>query len=266
MITSRSNSLVKRARDVRDGRESQLIFLEGVRLCEEAARTALRIEDVLYTGNLIRDERGARLLEAITRLGQRSTLVSDDVLGFVSDTKTPQGIVALAARPPTDRSVFAQNSNDKPLIVILHRISNPLNVGAMLRVGEAAGATGVISTETTADLFSPKALRGAMGSSFRLPLWTRAQFTEVLTWCAQQNITTISTGLRASRTHTEIDWTRPAALVVGAEGSGLEPSEIAATNQAIRIPMRPPVESLNVATALAIVLYEAARQRGVRKD
>ncbi|MBA3439494.1 MAG: RNA methyltransferase [Pyrinomonadaceae bacterium] len=262
MITSRSNSLVKRARDVRDGRESQLIFLEGVRLCEEAVRTALRVEDVLYTSKLIPDERSARLLEAITRLSQRSTLVSEEVLGFVSDTKTPQGIVALAARPPTDRSVFAQDSNDKPLIVILHRVSNPLNAGAMLRVGEAAGATGAISTEMTTDLFSPKALRGAMGSSFRLPLWTRAQFTEVLTWCAQQNITTVSTGLRATRKHTEIDWTRPAALIVGAEGSGLEPSEMAATNQAIRIPMRPPVESLNVATALAIVLYEAARQRG----
>lgn len=262
VITSRGNSFVKRARAVRDGKKRELIFLEGIRLCEEAVRAALSIEDVLYTGKLARDERGGQLLEAMTRLSQRSVLVSEEVLASVSDTKTPQGIVALAKRQRADGCAFPQTAIETPLIVVQHRVGNPSNAGAMLRVAEAAGASGVIATETTTDLFSPKALRGAMGSSFRLPLWVGARFSEVITWCAEHNITTISTDLRASRTHTEIDWTRPTALIVGAEASGLEPVEMAATNQAIRIPMRPPVESLNVATALAVVLYEAARQRG----
>ena len=262
VITSRGNSLVKRARAVRDGKERELIFLEGIRLCEEAVRAALDIEDVLYTGKLTRDERGAHLLEAMTRLSRRNVLVSEEVLASVSDTKTPQGIVALAERPRTDRRAFPQTSNETPLVVVLHRVGNPSNAGAMLRVAEAAWASGVVTTETTTDLFSPKALRGAMGSGFRLPLWAGARFGEVLTWCAEHNITTVSTDLRASRTHTEIDWRLPTALIVGAEASGLEPVEMAATDQAIKIPMRPSVESLNVATALAVVLYEAARQRG----
>ncbi|HYY41607.1 MAG TPA: RNA methyltransferase, partial [Pyrinomonadaceae bacterium] len=152
-------------------------------------------------------------------------------------------------------------ATETPLVVIMHRINNPANAGAMLRVAEAAGATGVIATAGTVDLFSPKSLRGAMGSAFRLPLWPGAQLDEALNWCAARGIVTVATDLRAELTHTEFDWTRPHALVMGAEAHGLAPQESAAAATHLRIPMRPPVESLNVATALAVVLYEAARQR-----
>jgi TrmH family RNA methyltransferase len=145
----------------------------------------------------------------------------------------------------------------------MHRINNPSNAGAVLRTAEAAGACGAILTEGTTDIFSPKALRGAMGSSFRLPLWTNAPFQEALAWCKEQGINTICADLRAGRAHTEIDWTQPSALVVGAESTGLTTEEMGDTVEAVRIPMHAPVESLNVAVAAAIALYEAARQRKV---
>lgn len=281
LITSRDNPLVKRARAVRDGKQRELIFVEGVRLCEEAVLADIDIEDVLYTQRLAHDERGERLLRALNDRRQRTTIVSEQALASVSDMKTPQGIVMLAARPTgagrqglgvgeisTQLStVPSQPLTSKPrpaLLVIMHRINNPANAGAILRTAEAAGVTGALTTEGTADLFSPKALRGAMGSTFRLPLWEGARFSDALAWCAEHGIRTISTAADASsaRAHTEVDWTKARALVVGEEGAGLERDEIAAADEAVRIPMRAPVESLNVAVATAIILYEAARQRG----
>lgn len=132
-----------------------------------------------------------------------------------------------------------------------------------MRTVEAAGASGVILTEGTTDIFSPKALRGAMGSSFRLPLWTGASFDEAIDFCRERGIRTVCTDIRAERVHTEIDWTAASALIVGPEATGLEKTEIALADESLRIPMHAPVESLNVAVATGIVLYEAARQRAV---
>ncbi len=264
IITSRDNALVKRARAVRDGRASELIFVEGVRLCEEALTASLAIQDVICTERIASDERGAQLLGALQSAGKPViTFVSDFVFASISDTKTPQGIVAIARRPDSDKSALIKNAVEVPLLVILHRINNPANAGAILRTAEAAGARGVILTEGTTDIFSPKALRGAMGSSFRLPLWANVSFHEAIAWCQEQGIKTICADSRAGRTHTEIDWTQASALIVGAESTGLTAEEMAIADEALGIPMRSPVESLNVAVAAAIVLYEAARQRAV---
>ena len=100
-----------------------------------------------------------------------------------------------------------------------------------------------------------------MGSAFRLPLWTGPTLEEALGWCDSRGIRTVATAAGAPSVHTEIDWTQPRAVVVGPEAGGLSDAELRAAVEAVRIPMREPVESLNLATALAVVLYEAARQR-----
>jgi len=263
VVTSRHNSLVKHARAVRDGKASELIFVEGVRLCEEASRSIV-IEDVLYTKELTKDARGATLLEALRLNARRVVAVTEEVLAAVSDTKTPQGIVALARRSRTDYDAFQrklENKGGTPLIVVAHRVNNPSNAGAMLRVAEAAGATGFVTTVGSTDVFSPKALRGAMGSSFRLPVWTGATFSEVIEWCNHNGILTASTDVRATTLHTDLDWSVSRAIILGAEAGGLDEAASAAAGERIKIQMRAPVESLNVATALAVVLYEATRQR-----
>ena len=226
-------------------------------------KAALEIEVAFFTARLAQDARGAELLAALGRMDARAYELSDSVFDSVADTQSPQGIVLLAQRPRTEPAVLEAVQTATPLVVILHRINNPANAGAMLRVAEAAGATGLIATAGTADLFSPKALRGAMGSAFRLPVWAGARFAAALAWCAARDITTVATDLRAARTHTEQDWSAPSAIIIGPEAGGLTAAEVAAAQARIRIPMRSPVESLNAATALAVVLYEAARQRTV---
>ncbi len=260
-ITSRDNALVKRVRAVRDGKLGNQIFIEGRRLCEEALRASVKIEEALFTEKFASDKRGERALTELKRVCRHPTLVSETVFKSIADTKTPQGIILLAARPDTQQSAFVLRSNETALIVVLHQINTPSNAGAILRTAEAAGATGAIATEGTTDIFSPKALRGAMGSAFRVPLWTGASFAEALAWCAEHGIRTLSTSTRAKLLYTAVDWTRPCAVILGAEASGLDESEIGLADEAVRIPMRAPVESLNVSIASAILLYEAARQR-----
>jgi RNA methyltransferase, TrmH family len=260
-ITSRDNSLLRTARAVRDGKEKDLIFVEGLRLCEEALRSNLQIEALIYSDEIARKERAGGFIESAGKVAGRLAEVSEKLLETISYTKTSQGIIAIAQRPKSGAEQLQKRLTPAPLMLVLHGINNPVNVGAILRSAEAAGVEGVIATKNTSDPFSPKSLRGAMGSAFRLPIWYGPSYQKALEWCAENKIDTVCAALSAATFHTAFDWTRPSALIVGPEATGLTPAEIAAANSSVRIPMQGEVESLNVAVATAIVLYEAARQR-----
>jgi TrmH family RNA methyltransferase len=260
-ITSRDNSLLRLARAVRDGKDVEYIFVEGLRLCEEALRSALEIEAVIVSEELLRKERAAAVIAELDRAAKRSASISEKLLESISYTKTPQGIVVLAARPEaTERRLDASLTSDT-LLIVLHQLNNPVNVGAIVRTAEAAGATGIITTRNTSDPFSPKSLRGAMGSAFRLPIWRNTDFEQAVAWCRERRISLLGTAASAEMKHTDWDWKRPSALVLGPESTGLSDEELKATDQTLKIPMQGEVESLNVSVAAGILLYEAARQR-----
>jgi RNA methyltransferase, TrmH family len=263
LITSRDNSLLRLARAVRDGKEDHLIFVEGLRLCEEALSSGLPIHAVIFSQELAKKDRASALLAELTKQCDRLGEVSESLLTSVSYTKTPQGMIVLAERPASGKAILETNKT-VPLLVLLDGINNPVNVGAILRSAEAAGATGVITTGNSSDPFSPKALRGAMGSAFRLPIWSGASYEEALNWCADHKIKTVAADLSATKQHTEIDWKGPRALVVGTESTGLSPEQIRMADETVRIPMLGKVESLNVGVATALLLYEAHRQRSDR--
>lgn len=263
-ITSRDNALLRQARAARDGKLDGLIFVEGLRLCEEGLRSDLLIEAVIYSEELARKENRAPLIEALTKAAKRVASVSEKLLESVSYTKTPQGVVVLAKRPPCGPERLAAAISRESLIVVMHQINNPVNVGAILRTAEAAGVSGAIATQTTSDPLSPKALRGAMGSAFRLPIWTAPTYQQVVDWCARLKITTIGADAEADIAHTEVDWTGACALILGQESTGLTHEEIKAANCSVKIPMKGMVESLNVSVAAGVLLYEAARQRQLR--
>jgi TrmH family RNA methyltransferase len=264
VITSRDNERVRHARAIRDGRVADEIFLEGTRVSEEALRADLVISSAFYSSRLESDERGAALLSEIKRAGVTANAVSESVLDSLSDTRTPQGIVLVAVRPESNRERLERV--DQTLVVVLHKLNNPANAGAVLRTAEAAGATGVIATAGTVDLFSPKGLRGAMGSAFRVPVWAGAEYAEAMSWCKEKGLRTACADVRAANNHTDIDWTIPRALILGSEAHGLTEAEIELADEAMKIPMQGSVESLNVAVSAGVVLYEAARQRELRSQ
>jgi TrmH family RNA methyltransferase len=259
-ITSRENLRLKHARAVRDGKISDEIFVEGLRLAEEAAQF-LEITQCFYTTEFAETDRGAELLKKSNNI--KTAIVSQKLLESISDTKTPQGVVLLARKPETGKQSLEAKlkSISNPLFVVLHEINNPANAGAILRTAEAAGADGAILTRKTADVFSPKSLRATMGAAFRLSLWTNADFDETINFCRSNKIKTVCADVRAEKKHTEIYWRAASALLVGSEARGLTPEEISATDEQTKIPMKSPVESLNAAVAAGIILYEIARQR-----
>ena len=137
--------------------------------------------------------------------GVAAYCASEKLLESISYTKTPQGIVVLARRPESSQERLAAGIEKNSLLVVLHQINNPVNVGAILRTAEAAGASGVITTRNTSDPFSPKSLRGAMGSAFRLPIWSGPTYKEMIDWCREREIATVCADADASLAHTECD-------------------------------------------------------------
>ena len=260
-ITSRDNSLLRQMRAVRDGKIEELIFVEGLRLCEEAYRSKVAIEAVVVSEELLRKERAAEAIDQLSKVAKRVASVSEKLLESISYTKTPQGIIVLARRPESSEARLAAQLNVNPLLVVLHQINNPVNVGAILRTSEAAGATGVITTRNTSDPFSPKSLRGAMGSAFRLPIWSGVDYVEAIEWCRRRAIATVCADVEAISSYTDIDWTEPRALILGPESTGLTPEELEMADEKVSIPMKGDAESLNVSVAAGILLFEAARQR-----
>jgi TrmH family RNA methyltransferase len=230
-------------------------------LCEEAQRSNLKIEAVIVSEELMRKERAAPAIAELSRVSKRTASVSEKLLESISYTKTPQGIVVIARRPEASQARLAANLGDRPLLVVLHQINNPVNVGAILRTAEAAGASGIITTRNTSDPFSPKSLRGAMGSAFRLPIWSGPDYAETIEWCRRHNITTVSADVEATVLYTALDWTTPRALLLGPESTGFTPEELEMADEKVTIPMKGNAESLNVSVAAGILLFEAARQR-----
>jgi TrmH family RNA methyltransferase len=260
-ITSRDNQKIKFARKARDAKANDLIFLEGTRLAEEVLRSDSEISDVFFTATYADSERGSSLL----RKFQNSSLneVTQSIFDSLSDTKNSQGIIVLCEKPKTNKIFIEKSlSSEKhlPLVVLLHRINNPTNLGAILRTCEAVNVAGVILTENSADAFSPKALRGAMGASLRIPMWTNADFFQVLDWAKDKNLISVSADVNAKKSYLEIDWIKHHLLIFGSEAHGLSADERQKIDENLLISMDNNVESLNLAVACGVILFEAKRQ------
>jgi TrmH family RNA methyltransferase len=263
-ITSRANSRLKDARAVRDGKDATRVFIEGLRLGEEALRSPIEIESVFYEERLTRSERGSRLLDHVSRKASEIYVCGKPAFDSIAETKSPQGIILIGKRPTTSQQAFVTSLKPNPIILLLDRVSNPSNAGAMARSAEAAGIAGIITTEGSSDMLSAAALRSSMGSVLRVPLWLRVTFEEVISYCRSSGILTIGCTAGASTPYHELDWRRPCCILMGSEATGLDENQLALLDLSASIPMQSCVESLNIAVAASIVMYEAARQRGFR--
>jgi RNA methyltransferase, TrmH family len=264
IITSRQNPVVGRFRAAARGStpEHPEILLEGARLIVEALDAGLPIVLCAVTPGLLDTDEGARLGARVEQTNGDLLRVPESVLAALSPAATPSGAVAIATRPAwTDEAVFAP---DTPLVVLVTDVQDPGNVGAIVRTAEAGGATGVVTTGGTADPFGWKALRGAMGSAFRLPIVGRAEIGAVAEMAHARGASLVATVPRGGAPYSELPLDGPIVLLLGGEGGGLSEAALAMSDLRVTIPMRAPVESLNVAVAAALLVFEARRQRDVR--
>ena len=262
-IVSRDNEQLKFARRVRDGKERDKIFLEGVRLVGEAARARIPTQRVFVSTSFL-DDLSEEDLNAWLR--PRHILeVSDSILDSIADTDNPQGIIAITDRPATGPDgIPPVASSTTPVAVFLHKINNPSNLGAVIRTAEAAGVAGVITSNESADAFSTKALRAAMGSTLRVPMWTGVDLDDVLAWAGGQRLRPTAADVGGARSYTDIDWSIPRLLIFGSEAHGLDEEEIERIEDLMVIPMEKEVESLNLAVAAGVIMFEARRQNTIR--
>lgn len=257
-ITSRDNRRLLHARKVRDGRSPGQIFIEGRRLVDEALRSDLAIDDCFVADGFSDSE----LFKAVSEHGVSVTQIPDRIFASIVDTKQPQGIILIAKRPITSLATIEAGlkRSKLPIALFLKEINNPSNLGAILRTVEAAGAAGVIVSTDSADAFSPKALRAAMGAAFRLPIVENAELENLLQWARIAKLTPTATVAKAVSNYMNIDWIKPRLLIFGSEAHGLRDSELEQIDEAIKIPMENSVESLNLAVSAGIILFEAKQQ------
>lgn len=272
-ITSLANERVKYARSLlrgspRERQKAGAFVIEGVRLTEDALQSGARFELTLFDQSEI--ARNPRFEALIGRLDPATTIsVTGHVLDSISDTTSPQGILAVVKRsiPRLPRS---KGYNLGHLLLVLDGVRDPGNLGATLRSAEASGIVRTVATIGCVDLYSPKVVRAAMGAHFRLELLDEVAQEAVTGKIGWEALSYLGGGrprylatMEGGASYDEIDWTGKTTLVIGGEARGATDESYRQKTSLVSIPMGGRAESLNAAIASSIIIFEAARQRRV---
>jgi RNA methyltransferase, TrmH family len=260
MITSLQNSKIKLVRALlgraKERREAEAFVIEGVRLVEEAANSHWEFRLALYDESL--SERGKAQVQRLTSRGIDVEMVSESLMKSLSETETPQGILAVL----TDSRLPIPDSPN--FLLIPDQIRDPGNLGTLLRTAAATGAQAVLIPPETTDAFAPKVVRAGMGAHFRLPIHSMT-WGEITQMSKSANLQIFLADMDG-KSCWEMDLRQPLALIVGgeAEGAGEEARKLA--NQPISIPMMGKMESLNAGVAGSVLMFEVVRQRSVNSN
>lgn len=260
-VTSRDNQAVQYLRSLSDPKhrkKERAFLIEGVKMVEEALRDDLGAKMVVATPALVQHH-GKGVLKLAESKGVDLLWISERLMDVIAESKTPQPVMAVVAmRGYTERTLLDTRNG---IIVIAHQLQDPGNLGTIIRTAEAAGASGIALTSGTVDPFNAKAVRASMGSVLRMPMVLVSDLRAFIKDCKQSGFQTIAAVLTGERTHFDVDLRKPTALMIGQEGSGLTQDAVADVDLQVRIPMTGTIDSLNVATSAAVILYEALRQR-----
>ena len=250
-IASRQHPIVKRFRRAAERREDEgEVLLDGEHLVLDAIRARIPLLVLLTDGTHPAAADAARAAGAIVHDA------TDAVVRAASPVRSPSGIVALAAwRPSTLADLFAVNAS---LLLGLVDVQDPGNVGSVIRAADALAAGGVLVLDRSADPAAWKSLRGAMGITLRVPVG-RGTSADAIALARQFGWRIAATLARQPTSIEDLDWSAKWCVLLGNEGTGLSDSVIAHADARVSIPMRPGVESLNVAVTAALIAHEARR-------
>ncbi|TXK75144.1 RNA methyltransferase [Paenibacillus sp. N3.4] len=239
----------------RRGRDKQGKYLiEGYHLVEEALRAGAQVETIIYSLDKgVPDGLAEQAIGYVEWIG-----VSQAVLEKCSDTQTPQGVLAIVTRPRFGMDELLAEGVD--LAVVLDGVQDPGNLGTIIRSADAVGAKAVILGRGTVDLYNPKTIRSTMGSMYHLPI-IEADLGLLLPRARERGVRLVTTSLQAQRSCYDTDLRQPTWLILGNEAKGVSPEVAAQSDVQVIIPMQGKAESLNVAMAATVLLFEASRQR-----
>ena len=258
-ITSTANARVKVWASLleRKGREREgRTLIEGTHLVQEALAHHVQAETLIYDL-----ERGIPTeVQAVLPAHLECVAVTPAVLAKLTDTPSPQSVVLViekAAHAPRSHDfLFAAGA----LVAVVDGVQDPGNLGTIIRAADAAGATAVVLGKGTVDLFNPKVVRSTMGALFHLPV-IEADLPTLLARAADHHVQLVGTSLQATASCYDLDLTAPTWFILGNEGKGISDAIAPYLNTKVIIPMPGKAESLNVAMAATVLLFEAVRQR-----
>jgi TrmH family RNA methyltransferase len=255
MISSTSNekvnNIINLKKSARARNEQQCFLVEGPRMFFEVPSS--RLKEVYLTPDF--EKKYADRLEEY-----RYELMSDSICRHLSDTKTPQGVVAVVDR--VERSLDEiLGAASSPCLILLENLQDPGNLGTILRTAEASGITGIIMNQGSVDPYNPKVVRSTMGAVFRIPFLVVKDFPSVIAELKAKGITIYAAHLQGEVFFYDADYTKACGFLIGNEGRGLSEETSALADRRIRIPMKGQVESLNASVAASLIMYEAMKQR-----
>ncbi|MCX7922491.1 MAG: 23S rRNA (guanosine(2251)-2'-O)-methyltransferase RlmB [Clostridia bacterium] len=260
-ITSNQNPLIKEIKSLKEKKHREakkLFFIEGIRFVEEALKAETDIERIIVSETFSQSKGGIEVLSQASKKNYEVYEVPDKLFNEISDTDSPQGILAVIKikRNRLD-DLFDNNS----FIVILDSIQDPGNMGTIIRTADAAGAAGVIISRGCVDLYNPKVLRSTMGSIFHIPFYLSDNLIESIATIKSRGIKTYAAHLKGTANYYEVDIDSCSAIIVGNEANGISDEVANSADLLVKIPMPGRAESLNASVAASLLIYEAVRRR-----
>jgi RNA methyltransferase, TrmH family len=274
VISSAANPLVKRIRllaDRKHRRREGAFVVQGIQPVWQAVEAGADIETLIVAPDLLRPPGAVAMIAHQEKRGLPVARISAELFTRLADRDGPAGLAAIVrARPLPLAGLTAAPAS---VFVALHEIGNPGNLGTIVRTASAAGAAGVILIGAAADPYDPAAVKASMGALFDVPVAQAATAQEFLAWSAGQQVTVAAAAARGEGSCWDVELPLPLALLLGSEGAGLPAAlldEIGPAGPAgglhVRIPMTGTAESLNLAVAAGILLYEVRRRTGLPDD
>ncbi|MDI6801344.1 MAG: RNA methyltransferase [Thermodesulfovibrionales bacterium] len=261
-ITSPANPLIKETLKIKEKRmryRHEAFLIEGQHLLEAAlAASSVEIKRVFFTEGFLSKKEGQRLLRQISKRDIQLIETSKHILSRLADTETPQGIIATVSIKPIGLEEI--RFRDVPSLAICDGIQDPGNLGAIIRISDVAGADAVIILPGTCDVFMPKTIRATAGSLFNIPI-VYSEIDALIGYLRDRNIRLYSSDAHAKALIYESDFRQPVAIAFGNEAHGVSEPMLKNAAAVFKIPIIGKAESLNVAMAASICLYEVVRQR-----
>ena len=262
-VTSAANPVVKRVRllaDRKHRRRQHAFVVEGLQPVWRAVTAGRELEMLLVAPELLVSAPATAMVDDLERNGVPVTRLSAELFRRLSDRDGPAGLAAIVRGGVGGLAELAVTADS--VFVVLHEPQNPGNIGTIIRTADAAGAAGVILLGNSADPLSGVAIKASMGSLFALPVVAAAEPADLLAWATANGLRLVAMAGGGAVELWQAELPRPMLVLLGNEGSGLPETLLAAADQAVRIPMTGTAESLNVAAAAAVVLYELRRRLG----
>lgn len=261
LISSATNPLAKQVRQLaeRKYRKRQGAFLvEGIQPTWRAVEAGWTIDTFIVAPELLAGTPAAVMVAEQEHAGTRVARLTTELFERLCDRDGPAGLAAIVRTPQRDLTDL--DVTPGAMFTVLHEISNPGNLGTIIRTVDAVEGDGIILVGNTTDPWSPTAVKASMGSLFTVPVVYSPDLETFFSWAQDHDVTTVATSGRANVDHWDAEFPTPIALLMGSERKGLPESALTGAAQEIRIPMGGTAESLNVGVAASILLYEVRRQ------